>query len=88
MSYSDELARLMSLQGDRAELRLMRERGEVISVEVEKQANITMITIIRSKMLGIPSKLASRFLGKTDAQRKGLLQKEVNECIAEWRHPV
>jgi hypothetical protein len=85
MNYADELARLIQLQADRAELKLARERGEVISIAAETQADIAMITTIKNRLLGVPSKNATRMVGKSDARRGEMLTKEINECLSEWR---
>jgi phage terminase Nu1 subunit (DNA packaging protein) len=86
--YATELQRLTRLQADKYELKLMLSRGELYDIAAETAKEREMIVNIRSRLLGLPSKFAMRFVGKSDAQRRAALEKEIAEVLTEWRHPA
>ena len=72
-------------EGDRLELKLAKERGERIDIHAQVEKDKTMILVVRSKLLGLPSKLATRMGGRSDEQRLAYLQREFEEAHNEWQ---
>jgi phage terminase Nu1 subunit (DNA packaging protein) len=67
-----------------AELKLSRERGEVIAVsDVEKTVGNANANV-RTRLLAIPSKLAAQIAGVSSKPKvKAMLEKEIIETLAE-----
>jgi phage terminase Nu1 subunit (DNA packaging protein) len=86
--YATELERWTKLQADRHELKFELARGGLYDIAAETAKEREMIVNIRSRLLGLPSKFAMRFVAKSDAQRRAALEKEIAEVLTEWRHPA
>jgi phage terminase Nu1 subunit (DNA packaging protein) len=81
---SIQQARKYSVDAERAELKLRKERGDLVSVKDVTRALIQSNAIIRAKLLGIPTKLAPRLSGRhTTVEIKAILQTEIYEVLRE-----
>jgi phage terminase Nu1 subunit (DNA packaging protein) len=65
----------------RAEIKLAKERGEVVAVEEVKQAQIKVNSIIRTRLLGVPTKVAPLVANKGLPQAKAVLESEIREVL-------
>jgi phage terminase Nu1 subunit (DNA packaging protein) len=79
-----ESARKCRAEADRHELKLAKERGEVVLTKDVRRAAEVVFGNFRSRAMSVPMKLARR-LGacKTDAQRKDVIEKEMREMLNE-----
>jgi terminase small subunit / prophage DNA-packing protein len=66
-----------------AELKLARERGEVVNVQDVEKAVSGQIANARARLLAMPSKLAGLLVGLTKPKIKTQLESEVNQALAE-----
>jgi phage terminase Nu1 subunit (DNA packaging protein) len=66
-----------------AELKLARERGEVISVQDVEKAVAEVSANVRARLLGMPAKLAGLLVGLTKPKVKAAIEQEVNQALAE-----
>ena len=83
-SYAEK-ARLLKAQADRAEMELEIMRDKHITCEEVEYLWSGVIIGFRSKMLGLPSKLASRVsaVNGSISMIEELLQNEINEALTE-----
>ena len=79
-----EQARKTKIDADRAELKLLKEQGELvpISTVLHKQQQIN--SVIKMRLLAIPGKMAPIVFGmESKAKIKAKLEAEVYEALAE-----
>jgi len=68
----------------RAEIKLARERGEVVAVEEVKQAQIKVNSIIRNRLLGIPTKVSPLVaVNGNVAKVRAVLDAEMREILTQ-----
>lgn len=79
-------ARLKAAQAGREELKLQREREEVIETETVYRLWEAICTAVRGKVDRLPSKVESR-LGLTPKQRKAL-EHETDEILGDLAKPI
>jgi len=78
-----ERSRLAKLRADAAERDARVEAGELVDVEDIEAAWLGVVSVARSRVLLIPTKVAPRIITlKTAAEAKALLQKEINVALA------
>jgi phage terminase Nu1 subunit (DNA packaging protein) len=76
--------RLASAQADRHEIENATRRGELLSVEDVERAWTDLILACRSKILGLPTKLAARLINVSDAATiAALIGEEVTATLDE-----
>jgi terminase small subunit / prophage DNA-packing protein len=79
-------ARIEKLQVEtkRLELRLSRERGELVPINDVARIVEQQYTTVRSHLLALPNKLAPMVAGKTDiAELNSILTSYINEALSE-----
>lgn len=80
----DEQARKTAADADMAELRLKIRRGQVVEVKEVKRLQTQAYSVIRSKILGWPSKVTPRIaVNGNMAKVKAILEQETNELLVE-----
>lgn len=67
----------------RDELKLKKEDGSVYDALTVEQAFIEMLTILRTQLLGLPSKLAVQLEGKSRAEIYNLMTQEIENSLEE-----
>ena len=78
-----ERSRLAKLRADAAERDARVEAGELVDVADIEAAWLNVVSVARSRVLLIPTKVAPRIITlKTAAEAKALLQKEINVALA------
>jgi len=74
--------RYKRLQADRLQLDLDREAGRLIPVEEARQAWSTIVNRVKTKLLGIPVKLAPLITGMTDQhETQQMLSDSIHEAL-------
>jgi phage terminase Nu1 subunit (DNA packaging protein) len=82
-SLISERSRLAKLRADAAERDARVEAGELVDVADVEAAWLSVVSVARSRVLLIPSKIAPRIITlKTASEAKALLQKEINAALA------
>ena len=71
-----------------AELKLSKSRGEVYSAEVVEGVLVELLTNFRNKLLGLPSKYATRLEGKNRDEIYTVLTSAIEEELAELSEGV
>lgn len=79
----DAQLRKVNAEAALAELKLARERGEVVNVQDVEKAVSGQIANARARLLAMPSKLAGLLVGLTKPKIKIQLESEVNQALAE-----
>lgn len=88
ITLTDERARLTKINADRRELLLRKEKGELIETEMAMYLWGRVAMVIKSKLLSIPSKLASLVLGcKNIIEIKIITEKFIEEVLTEIANP-
>lgn len=82
-SLADAQLRKINAEAALAELKLSRERGEVVAVIDVEKAVAEVSANVRARLLAMPSKLAGLLVGLTKPKVKAQLEQEVNEALAE-----
>jgi phage terminase Nu1 subunit (DNA packaging protein) len=82
--YDEAHARKEAADAARSELKLAKERGEVVLTRDVRRAAEIVFGNFKARAMSVPAKLARR-LGacKTDAQRKDVIEKEMREMLHE-----
>lgn len=76
--------RKLAAQASREELKLAKERGQVVAIADVQSAQEQVNSNIRSRLLQLPSKLAQRLQGNEDqTQIKGIVDAEVHVTLTE-----
>ena len=84
----EQRARLIKVQAERNELRLQRERGELLRVEVAQRVWGIIIQNFRRKLLSFSTRLAPQILGiKETGEAQGIVEKLTHEFIVELTSP-
>lgn len=66
----------------RAEIKLAKERGEVVEIEIVRQAQMKVNSIIRTRVLGVPTKIAPLIAVNGNLQKvKSILESEMRELL-------
>lgn len=66
-----------------AEVKLAKTRGELYDASTVENAFIEMLSILRTHLLGLPSKMAPQLEGKNRADIYNLLAEEIEEKLTE-----
>lgn len=84
LSYDTEKALHEKAKREKAELQLQVMKGELHRSEDIEMVMTDMLTRIKTKLLGIPSKVAPLVIGYKDITKpQGILQKYIQETLAE-----
>lgn len=84
LDLKKEQARKTAADADMAELRLRIRRGQVVEVKEVKRLQTAAYSVIRSKILGWPSKVTPQIaVNGNMAKVKGILEQETNELLRE-----
>ena len=82
LSLVAERARLTKIKADNAELEIRRLAGELVPAADIEAAWLTVASIVRSRLLLMPSKAAARVVAlKTPGEAQDLLRKELNAAL-------
>lgn len=82
-SLTAERSRLARLKADQVEREAMVEAGELIPADRIEKAWLGVATAVRSRLLLIPSKIASRVVGKAPAEVQELVRRELHAALDE-----
>ena len=82
-SYWKEKALREQINRKRDALKLQKEDGSVYDSATVEQAFIEMLTILRTNLLGLPSKLAVQLENKTRAEIYDVITEEIESKLAE-----
>lgn len=83
VDYQKEHSLLEKAKRETAELELQKMKGEVHeTADIELMVG-TMITVAKRSMLSIPHKLAKQLEGKTAAEIKEILKKEISSSLED-----
>lgn len=66
-----------------AEVKLAKTRGELYEASTVETAFITMLSILRTHLLGLPSKMAPQLEGKSRVDIYNILAAEIEERLTE-----
>lgn len=75
--------RKLNAEASRIELRLQRERNEVVSIDEIGEAYAQELATVRTLLLSIPSKLAPHLAGCDTSTIETELRTAIIECLAE-----
>lgn len=75
-----EEARLTKLRADKLDLEIAEQKGRLIDAEVVKNGWVRITTLVKTRLLQIPSALAPLLVGETDTFE---LQKRLDRSIRE-----
>jgi len=88
LTLTDERARLTKLRADQQELKLKKERGELIQVDLAMSLWGSVCMNIRNKLLAMPTKLAPLvFACKKISEVKEVIEKNIQEVLEEVANP-
>ena len=82
-SLMGERARLARLKADQVERAARMEAGSVVEAADVERTWIALAMAVRTRLLLIPSKIASRVTGKPPAEVQSLLRAEIHAALAE-----
>ena len=82
-SYWKEKALREQINRKRDALKLLKEDGSVYDSATVEQAFIEMLTILRTNLLGLPSKLAVQLENKNRAEIYEVITEEIESKLAE-----
>lgn len=83
-SLTDQRARLTKAKADEAELKLKERAGELIPVENIEEAWEKIGSVMRMRLLSIPSKLAPRLVTAKDAPTiQRIIDREITDALNE-----
>jgi phage terminase Nu1 subunit (DNA packaging protein) len=82
-NLADAQLRKVNAEAALAELKLSRERGEVVNVQDVEKAVAEVSANVRARLLAMPSKLAGLLVGLTKPKVKSQLELEVNQALSE-----
>lgn len=83
-SLTDQRARLTKAKADEAELKFKERSGELIPVEHIEAAWQKVGSVLRTRMLSLPSKLAPRLVTMKDAPAiQRLIDREISDALNE-----
>lgn len=84
LGLKEEQARKTAADADMQELRLRIRKGQVVEVKEVKRLQTQAYSVIRSKILGWPSKVTPRIaVNGNMAKVKAILEQEANELLME-----
>lgn len=83
-AMKDELARKTKIDADRAELKLLHARGELVKIQSVRRELESVFTIMRSKLLNLPTKLAPVLFGMESKKKMNArISAEIREILLE-----
>lgn len=84
LNYDQEHALHEKIKREKAELQLQVMKGELHRSEDVELVMTDMLTRVKTKLLGLPSKMAQMVAGMKDSVKiQGLLQRQVEEALNE-----
>ena len=87
-ALADEMARKTQIEADRAELKLLKEQGELVTIRSVCEKQVKANFIIRDKLLALPTKMAPLIVGmKKTSQVKARFETEIQEILMELTPP-
>lgn len=82
--YDQSRAKKMAAEAEIKEIHLAKEKGLLVDADLIGEAIAAEYGIIRTRFLGLPSKIALQLSGLTDpVQVQGLLETQINEILSE-----
>lgn len=78
-----ETARYRRIKADREELRLMRERGELVPVTEVRKSWADMAANVRKKLLALEARLPGKLPGKNTREMAAIIREELYEVLNE-----
>lgn len=89
LNQSQELARKYAAEASRTELKLAKERGELVEVEKVKRAQMVVNATLRTRLLGVPTKVAPLVAVNGNLPLvKSVLETEIRELLTELSRGV
>lgn len=79
----EEMARKTQIEADRAQLKLLKEQGELVQVSTVRQKLEQINSIIKTKLLGLPTKMAPTLAMKPTNQIKAKMESQILEVLEE-----
>lgn len=79
--YVDERTKLTAVKADIAEMERKRLMGEIVEVSTLKAAWGAILSIVRQRLLAIPSRCAPRGAGKSATELAQILREDVNGIL-------
>lgn len=77
-----EKARLDSVRREQAEIKLMKERGEIVSIDEVCDVYYDALVVVRQRMLAMPNKLARPIVAlETPQEAQDVLRKEITKAL-------
>jgi phage terminase Nu1 subunit (DNA packaging protein) len=84
LDYAYEQALKTKVERERHELKLARERAQLVEVKDVKTVLQQYSGNVKARVLAMPGKLARRIGGcKNDGERKDMLSREARECLED-----
>jgi phage terminase Nu1 subunit (DNA packaging protein) len=87
MSLTDERTRLTKLQADLAEIELKKAHGQMISTKRAMHFWGEVVSAVRQRLLGLPTRLAPVVATRSIPQAKERIEMAVHEVLAELSNP-
>lgn len=80
--YEKSRARLTAAKADSEEIKLAQLQGKVVEVEAVERVWNGMVSIAKTRILGVPSKIAPRLKGKKDpAEIQSIIENALHETL-------
>ncbi len=84
VTFAEALRRKTQAQAEREELRLLQEQNRVVLIETVVAKQIEVNSIIRARLLAIPTKLAPILFGMDSrAKIQARIQEEIYDALSE-----
>lgn len=82
----EEMARKTQIEADRAELKLLKEQGELVTIRSVRDQREKVYSIIKMRLLALPGKMAPIVFGMESKNKiKAKLEAEVYEALEELK---
>jgi len=72
----------------RLEIESAHREGQLLSADEVRAAWIRVLALVRTNLLGIPSKLAQRLAGRSAPEIQAILQQEIHDVLRALATPV
>ena len=79
--YAVQRVRLTTAKADLAEMERQRRAGMLLEASDVKRAWLSILLVVRSRLLAMPARLAPRLAGKTGPEIAALVKQEVYEIL-------
>ncbi len=87
MSLTDERTRLTKLQADLAEIELRKAKGDMIDSRKAMKSWGGVVSAVRQRLLGLPTRLAPVVAARSIPQAKERLEIAIHEVLQELSDP-